>query len=167
MRTKLLFAVIMACPMSVLAETVTQDFERCLMAALDERPGQVVKVEYKIEAQRQVYEFDIRGTDGLNWDVECLKNTGEIVELEQEVAYANHPEFKAKAKFSEREARDIALEKFAGEVVEVEFELEADGRATYEFDIDTLKGDEIKIEIDATTGKVVETNLEIWQVGLE
>jgi len=167
MRSICLVAALLVGANTVLAETTIQDFDRCLTAALDKRPGQVVKVEYKIEDKRHVYEFDIRGRDGFNWDVECLKNTGDIVEIEREVEYANHPEFKEKVKFSEKDARDIALAKFSGEIVEVEYELESDGRVSYEFDIDTLNDGEIKIEIDATTGEVVEINSEIWQVGLE
>lgn len=162
-----LSVVLLIVSSTVSAETTLQDFDRCLSAALDERPGQIVKVEYKIEDKRHVYEFDIRGRDGFNWDVECLKNTGDIVEIEREVAYANDPEFKQKVKFSEKDAREIALAQFAGEIVEVEYELESDGRVSYEFDIDTLNDGEIKIEIDATTGEVVEINKEIWQVGLE
>ncbi len=167
MRKLLMLMTLVVSSITVMAETKTQDFERCLTAALDERPGQVVKVEYKIEEQQHIYEFDIRGRDGFDWDVECLKNSGEIVEVEQEVAYPNHPEFKAKVKISEQEAREIALARFEGDIVEVEYELEADGRVSYEFDIDTLNGEEIKIEVDATTGQIVETNVEIWQVGLE
>lgn len=167
MRSIVLAVSLLVASSTVLAETTIQDFDRCLTAALDKRPGQIVKVEYKIEDKRHVYEFDIRGRDGFNWDVECLKNTGEIVEIEREVAYANHPDFKAKVKFNEKEAREIALAKFPGEIVEVEYELESDGRVSYEFDIDTLNDGEIKIEIDATTGEVVEINTEIWQVGLE
>lgn len=167
MRSLFLFATLLAASGTVLAETAIQDFDRCLTAALDKRPGQIVKVEYKIEDKRHVYEFDIRGRDGFNWDVECLKNTGDIVEIEREVAYANDPDFKAKVKLSENEAREIALAKFPGEIVEVEYELESDGRVSYEFDIDTNNDGEIKIEIDATTGEVVEINSEIWQIGLE
>lgn len=144
-----------------------QQFETCLETALNQRPGQVVKVELKLEDGREVYEFDIRGLDGKDWDVECLKASGEVIELEEEVDHPNHPEFKKNVRFNEQEAREIALKLYPGEIIEVEYEIEANGDSSYEFDIDTLEGREIKIEIDAATGKVVETNHELWQVGLE
>jgi uncharacterized membrane protein YkoI len=144
-----------------------ESFERCLDAAMQQQRGQVIKVELKLEADREVYEFDIRGMDGIDWDLECLKATGGIIEIEKEVDHPNHPLFKANVKVNEREARQIALARFQGEIIEVEYEIEADGRSSYEFDIDTLDGREIKLEVDATTGEIVEINEELWQIGLE
>lgn len=142
-------------------------FERCMQTVLKQQPGQVVKVELKLEEAREVYEFDIRGLDGKDWDLECLKSTGEIVEIEQEVDHPNHPLFKKNVKVNEREARQTALDRYPGKIIEVEYEIEADGRSSYEFDIDTVDGREIKLEIDAETGDIVEINEERWQVGLE
>lgn len=153
-------------PMTVLGNG-SEQFERCMQNVLKQQAGQVVKVELKLEDEREVYEFDIRGMDGYDWDLECLKATGEVIEIEQEVDHPNHPLFKVNVKINEREAREIALAQFDGEIVEVEYEIEADGRSSYEFDIDTHDGSEIKIEIDATTGDVVERNQERWQIGLE
>jgi uncharacterized membrane protein YkoI len=96
-----------------------------------------------------------------------VKATGEIVEIEQEVDHPNHPLFKKNVKVNEREARKTALARFPGKIIEVEYEIEADGRSSYEFDIDTIDGREIKLEIDATSGEIVEINEERWQVGLE
>jgi uncharacterized membrane protein YkoI len=59
-----------------------------------------------------------------------------------------------------------ALKQQPGHVVKVELKLE-DAREVYEFDIDTIDGREIKLEIDATSGEIVEINEERWQVGLE
>jgi uncharacterized membrane protein YkoI len=142
-------------------------FEGCLQTALKQQPGHVVKVELKLEDAREVYEFDIRGVDGKDWDLECVKATGEIVEIEQEVDHPNHPLFKKNVKVNEREARKTALARFPGKIIEVEYEIEANGRSSYEFDIDTINGREIKLEIDATSGEIVEINEERWQVGLE
>ena len=58
-------------------------FEKCMSAALAERPGQVVKVEFKNENGSQMYEFDIRGTDGSDWDVECNASRGLVSEVER------------------------------------------------------------------------------------
>ncbi|MTI62321.1 PepSY domain-containing protein [Methylophaga sp.] len=164
---KTLFSAILLWPAASLADDSNQRFEDCLEVALNARDGQVVKVELKLENEREVYEFDIRGIDGKDWDVECLKSSAELIELEQEVNHPNHPLFKRNFNVNEEEARDIALKLYPGEIIEVEYEIESDGKSSYEFDIDTLEGSEIKIEIDAATGKVVETNKELWQVGLE
>jgi uncharacterized membrane protein YkoI len=142
-------------------------FEKCLKAALAAKPGQVIKVEAKTEKGVPVYEFDIVGADGRAWDVECDGNTAKITEIEQEVASADDPLFKAKLKVSEADARKIALDKYPGEIIEVEYEIEPDGAASYEFDIKTQGGKEWKVEVDATTGKIVEANIEHFQVGKE
>ena len=54
-----------------------------------------------------------------------------------------------------------------GTIAETEYEIEADGKATYEFDITEADKEEIKVEVDATTGKIVEVSYEIYQVGQE
>ena len=52
--------------------------------------------------------------------------------------------------------------------METEFEIEADGRASYEFDIKKADGQEVKIEIDAETGKIAEDDeKELYQIGQE
>jgi len=141
--------------------------ETCLEAALKAKPGTVVKVEYKLEGETPVYEFDIESSDSTAWDVECDANTGKIVEIEQEVDSADHPLFKAKQKVSEAEARKTALAAHPGEIVEVEYEIEENGAASYEFDIKTKDGKEFKVEVDASTGKIVEANQEFYQIGKE
>ena len=142
-------------------------FEKSLKAALAAKPGQVIKVEAKTEKGVPVYEFDIVGADGKAWDVEVNGNTAKVTEIEQEVANADDPLFKAKLKVSEADARKIALDKYPGEIVEVEYEIESDGAASYEFDIKTKDGKEWKVEVDATTGKIVEANPEHFQIGKE
>ncbi|RKZ95641.1 MAG: peptidase [Gammaproteobacteria bacterium] len=142
-------------------------FEKCMAAALDERPGEIVKVEMKNELGAHVYEFDIRGIDGADWDVECGAHRGLITEVEREVENVNHPLFKAKMKVSEADARKTALAIYPGEITEVEYEIEPNGAASYEFDIDTKLNQEMKVEVDATTGEIVEANRENWQIGLE
>jgi uncharacterized membrane protein YkoI len=140
--------------------------EKCLSAALKEKGGTVVKAELKIEGKTPVYEFDIETPDGKAWDIEVSTLTGKVTEIEQEVKNADDPLFKAKLKVTEEEAKKAALAAFPGEVVETEYEIEADGAASYEFDIKTKDG-EIKVEIDATTGKLVEHSKEIYQIGKE
>lgn len=140
--------------------------EQCLSAALKEKAGIVVKSELKIEGKTPVYEFDIETPDGKAWDIEVSTVTGKVTEIEQEVKNADDPLFKAKLKVTEDEAKKTALAAFPGEIVETEYEIETDGAASYEFDIKTKDG-EIKVEVDATTGKLVEHSKEIYQIGKE
>lgn len=164
----ILSAVLMLMSNSVLAEEKPHYFEKCLAAALVERPGQVVKVEMISVESDHVYEFDIRGIDGSDWDISCDAHRVVISEIEREVDNVNHPLFKSKAKVNEAEARKTALAVYPGEIVEVEYEIESNGAATYEFDIDTtMGGQQMKIEVDATSGDIVEAHSELWQVGLE
>jgi len=143
-------------------------FEKCMASALAERPGEVVKVEFKNEEGAHMYEFDIRGQDGADWDIECNAHRGLVSEVEREVDSVKHPLFASKLKVSEAQAREIALAIYPGEITEVEYEIEPTGAASYEFDIDTnIQNQEMKVEVDATSGEIVEANREIWQIGLE
>ncbi len=165
---QILMAILAVMPMQAGAmDNVSDRFEICMQKVLHQQPGQVIKVEKKLEAGMMMYEFDIGGEDGLDWDIECVQKTGEIWEIEREVQNPNDPLFKSKVKVGEKAARKIALEKYPGTIREVEYEVEAKGTAVYEFDIDMPDGREMKVEINATTGVVHEANQEIWQVGLE
>ncbi len=142
--------------------------ETCLKLAQAKKPGDTVKLEFKLERGTPTYEFNIFGSDGKEWELECDANQGLITEIEQEVASANDPLFKAKLKITEDEAKKIALKAHPGEVTEIEYEIEENGDASYEFDIKTSDGKEVKLEVDAATGKVVENNEEeIYQIGKE
>jgi uncharacterized membrane protein YkoI len=142
--------------------------ETCLKAALAKQAGTVVKLEFKDERGTPIYEFNIVGRDSKEWEYECDANTGTITEEEREVASPNDPLFKAKMKISEDEAKQIALRTHPGEIVETEYEIESNGEASYEFDIQTPGGKEVKLEVDAATGKIVENGEEeIYQIGKE
>lgn len=142
-------------------------FESCLDAAMQRQPGMVIKVEMKQERGAPVYEFNIRDKEARDWDVECHADTGEIIEVEREVTTPLHPDFQVNLQFDESTARERALAEYEGDIVEAEYEIEADGRAVYEFDIRQPDGTEMKIEIDAATGEVHEANREFWQIGYE
>ena len=142
--------------------------ETCMKAALAKHPGDVLTLEAEISGGKAQYEFDIKDKDGKEWEVECLAKTGKVIEEEREVANADDPEFKAKAKITQEEAKATALAKFPGEVVDSEFSIESDGSPSYEFDIKTKDGKEMEVEIDAATGKLEENpEQEIYQIGLE
>lgn len=139
---------------------------KCVKAALSKHEGKIVKTEFKSENKKGVYEFDIESADGTAWDIECDAKSGKITEVEQEVK-ADDAKFKALAKVSEADAKATALAAHPGTVVETEYELEADGKASYEFDILEADKEEIKVEVDATTGKIVEVSYEEYQIGKE
>lgn len=139
---------------------------KCVKAALNKHDGKIVKVELKSEKKTPIYEFDIESADGTAWDVECDVKTSKITEIEQEVK-ADNAKFKAAAKVTEADAKATALKSHPGTVVETEYELEADGKASYEFDIMEADKEEVKVEVDATTGKIVEVDYEVYQIGQE
>jgi len=149
------------------ADSNPHQFEKCMASALEERPGDIIKVEFKNEQGGHFYEFDIKGDDGADWDLECNAHRGLISEVEREVDSVNHPLFAAKAKVSEKEARVTVLALYPGTITDVEYEIEFNGAATYEFDVDTTLNQEMKVEVDAATGEIVEANREMWQIGLE
>ena len=139
--------------------------ENCKKAALAKKPGSVVKIELKTEKGAPIYEFAIESTDGKRWDVECNASTGKITEVEQEVRTADDPAFKVKMKVGEAEARNIALRAHPGEIKLVEYEIEENGAASYEFEIITKDGKRLKVEVDASSGKIVEVSEKLDQPG--
>ena len=138
----------------------------CVKAALSAHDGKIVKLEMKTENKQPVYEFDIESANGTEWDIECNVKTGKVTEIEQEVK-ADDAKFKALAKISEADAKATALAAHPGTIAEVEYELESDGKASFEFDITEADNEEVKVEVDATTGKIVETSYEVYQIGKE
>ena len=157
--------VVMAAPLEI--PKMTANMETCLQAALAKMPGDVVKLELKNERGTPTYEFEIAGKDR-TMEFECDANTGKITEEEQEVDSPENPAFKSKVKISLEQAKDIALKKHPGKVVETEYEIESNGHASYEFDIEKADGSEVKLEVDATTGGIVEDDeREIYQIGKE
>jgi len=142
--------------------------ETCMNAALAKHPGEVLTLEAELSNGKAQYEFDIQGKDGKEWEVECLAKSGKVIEEEQEVANADDPAFKGKAKISQEDAKKLALAKYAGEVVDSEFSIESDGSISYEFDIKTANGKEMEVEVDAISGKLSEDpEEEIYQIGEE
>jgi len=140
--------------------------ETCLKAALAKYSGQVLSLEAEIENGKPIYEFDIKGKDGKEWEVECDAKTGKITEAEEEVDMKD-PRFASKAKVTFEEAKKTALTAYPGEVIESETSIESDGSISYEFDIKTKDGKEMEVEVDAVSGKIIETEEEVYQIGLD
>jgi uncharacterized membrane protein YkoI len=139
---------------------------KAVKAALASHDGKIVKVEFKNEGKNGVYEFDIESADGTSWDIEVDAKTSKVTEVEQEVK-ADDAKFKAAVKVTEAAAKATALAAHPGNVTETEYEVEPDGKASYEFDITAADGKEYKVEVDAATGKIVEDNEEAYQIGKE
>ena len=141
--------------------------EQCLDQAYDTVPGHARKLEFKIEGDDPIYEFDIESSkDGSTYNVECNAEEGFIIEVEREVD-ENNPIFKSGAKVTIQQAKDYALKIHPGRVVAEEREIGMDGTLTYEFDIQTNTGYEIKVDVDAVTGKIEEANFELYEIGIE
>ena len=77
------------------------------------------------------------------------------------------PLFKKFAKVTQKQAEKTALMFHPGKVVSSEYEVGFDGSITYEFDIQTKLGYEIKVDVDAVTGEIEESNIEIYEIGPE
>ena len=162
----LVSAMVISSPV-IAAEKFTGKLETCMKAALAKHAGEIISLEAELDKGKAIYEFDIKGKDGKEWEVECAAASGKVIEENLEVTDATDPAFKVKAKITQDEAKKVALAKYAGEVVETEFKIEVNGNPSYEFDIKTPDGKEYEIEIDAVTGKVVGDQIEIYQIGLD
>jgi len=141
--------------------------EQCLDQAYDRVPGYARKLEFKIEGDDPFYEFDIESSkDGFIYNVECNAEEGYITEIEKEVDQ-NNSLFKSEAKITIDQARVKVLSIHPGKIMNEEREIGMDGSFTYEFDVQTNAGYEIKIDIDAKSGEVEEASFELYEIGIE
>jgi uncharacterized membrane protein YkoI len=178
MKTFILGAALLSAGVPRMVLGQSSPLERCASASLAKHPGQLVKLEIEtattsVEPNAQpagtgLWELESRAADGAEWEMTCTTSNGRIVEIEREVRSADDSVFKAKTKVSEADARKTALAAHGGQVGEVEYEIESTGAATYEIDITPATGsDQWKVEVDATTGKIVESRHELYQIGIE
>ena len=141
--------------------------EQCLDSAFDTIQGHARKLEFKIEGDDPIYEFDIESTnDGFTYNVECNAEEGFIIEVEKEVSASNKLFIEA-AKISIEQARINVLSIHPGKIVNEEREIGMDGSLTYEFDIQSNAGYEIKVDVDAKTGDIEEASFELYEIGME
>lgn len=139
--------------------------ETCVPTVLAKVPGEVLQVVLKSEKGRASWEIEIEGTDGKLHDIECSGVDGRITETETRVASADAAGFKEKVKVTEAQAQATALAKYPGTVERVEYEIESDGRAVYEFDIKPASGHDWRVEVDATSGEITEASPEWLEIG--
>ncbi len=148
-------------------QTVDLGIEKCITAIQKQKTGELITLEKLNVNGKPVYEFELRDVNGFEWEFMCDVNSGKIIEMESEVSSVNSQAFKSKMIVTEDDAKAIALKAHPGVIEEVEYEIEDNSDATYEFDIINDKGIETKVEVDAATGKIIEVAIEEWEIGEE
>ncbi len=149
------------------AHAADSALEKCIAAAQQKKSGDILKLEKLQVKGKGYYELEIQDANGFEWEFMCDANSGKITETESEVRSVNSRAFKSKMKVTEEDAAAIALKAYPGVIEEVEYEIEDNGDASYEFDIVNDKGVETKVEVDAATGKIIEVSIEEWEIGEE
>ena len=139
--------------------------EECLIAALERHPGKVREVEFGLEDGDPRYEFEILTADGRETEVECSATSGEIVEVEWENQNMDLDAFLDKSRVSPSQARKIALRRVPGKVTKMDLETTSTGVMSYEFEIRTRDGEDVDVEVDAMSGKILEVEKDIYEVG--
>jgi len=150
--------------MTTAAHAAPTALDNCVKAAQDKHPGKLMSLSSEIEDGKSQYEIDIQGQDGFGWEAECDAATGKINRIEREIR-ANAKEFKSKAKIRLDAAIKIALDKYPGDVLNTEYDMEDDGEISYEFIIRTNAGKVIEIEVDAVTGKLAGEEEVLYRIG--
>ena len=150
--------------MTTAAHAAPTALDNCVKAAQDKHPGKLLSLSSEIEDGKSQYEIDIQGQDGFGWEAECDAATGKINRIEREIR-ANAKEFKSKAKVRLDAAIKIALDKYPGDVLNTEYDMEDDGEISYEFVIRTNNGKMIEIEVDAVTGKLAGEEEVLYRIG--
>ncbi len=142
---------------------------KCLKEASKIKQGYYGKLEYLTLTDKGVktFEIEINDANGVEWELMCDESTGTIYEIEREVESASDPLFKRKMKIDEATAAKTATSLYPGKIVHTEYEIEDNGAASYEFDIYDSPSVTYKVEVDATTGEIVEVNIEKWDIGRE
>lgn len=150
--------------MTTAAHAAPTALDNCVKAAQDKHPGKLMSLSSEIEDGKSQYEIDIQGQDGFGWEAECDAATGKINRIEREIR-ANAKEFKSKAKIRLDAAIKIALDKYPGDVLNTEYDMEDDGEISYEFIIRTNAGKVIEIEVDAVSGKLAGEEEVLYRIG--
>lgn len=144
-----------------------QALESCIQAVKKEKAGDLLKLEKLNVAGKGAYELEVSDNNRQEWEFMCDADSGKLTEKEAEVENPNSQAFKKNVKVTEEDAAAIALKATPGTIQEVEYEIEDNGASSYEFDIVNDKNVETKVEVDAATGKIIETAIEEWEIGEE
>lgn len=150
--------------------------EKLKEIALSKIPGEVVGVKKDIDEDSMslTYEFKIKDKNNMLNEIELDSKTGAIIDIEDhndhndydDKDHENHDnneknysynDLKANAKYSEEDARKIALEKVSGEVLKVKEEIDEDNNSlVYEFKIKTKDNIIKEVEVDSKMGNIVD-----------
>jgi uncharacterized membrane protein YkoI len=171
---KQLFTLITVLSLTLLSQSALAGhghggLHKCLKEASKIKQGYYGKLEYLTLTEKGVktFEIEINDNNGVEWELMCDESNGTIYEIEREVASASDPLFKKKMKVDEKTAAQTALSLYDGKIVHTEYEIEANGNASYEFDIYNSPNVTYKVEVDASTGEISEVNIEKWDIGRE
>lgn len=100
-----------------------------------------------------VYELDaLVGT--MDHDIDINADTGEVLELERDETSNKEEAIDLDSPMRWEKARDLALQSVNGKITSWKLEYD-DNYTAYEFDIEDSSGDEIEVEINVETGRVV------------
>ena len=147
-------------------------FPGCVLKVLNKYPGIIVAVEAERTKKpgpkpELFYEFDIKlKKENKFVEIECNPNSLELTDFEEEVEITDR-RFSDNALISFEKAKLILKEKTKGKIIEYETSLE-NGRPVYEFDVfESKPGIEVEYEIDAVTGMFLETEIELFEIGIK
>ncbi len=148
-------------------------FPGCATKVLEKYPGFFTSVEAEGNDNGEFfYEFDVVIKDKSKTEkykeieIECNPKTQKLSDIEEEVK-PNDPRFKKLVKITNKEAETVALATVTGIIVDREFAIE-NNVPVYEFDILNKKTKkEIEVEVDGVTGKVIEKEIEFFEVGVD
>ena len=128
--------------------------------ALKEVAGIVEEIELEKQAGKSVYEVDIE-KDNIDYTLHIDAYSGEIYTIDSDNDDDNNHSHNGQNNqniISQADAIAIAEKAVNGKVVEIEKD-EDDGLIKYEVELKTDRG-EAEVEIDASTGKVLEVELD-------
>lgn len=166
MKTKI-FLTIALSSLAIIAYADDSGIDNCMAAVQKQQTGDAIKLEKLKVDDKTIYEIEVKDEKGMEHEFMCDAKTGNIIEKETEAQSVNDEAFKKLAKVTEEDAKATALKAHAGKITEVEYEIEDNGNPSYEFDIIDDKGVETKVEVDAISGKIIETATEVWEIGEE
>lgn len=150
--------------------------EKLKEIALSKIPGEVVGVKKDIDEDSMslTYEFKIKDKNNMLNEIELDSKTGAIIDIENHNDHKDYDDndhkkydsndknysyndLKANIKFSQEDAKKIALEKVSGEVLKVKEEIDEDNNSlVYEFKIKTKDNTIKEVEVDSKMGNIVD-----------
>lgn len=150
--------------------------EKLKEIALSKIPGEVVGVKKDIDEDSMslTYEFKIKDKNNMLNEIELDSKTGAIIDIENHNDHKDYDDndhkkydsndknysyndLKANIKFSQEDAKKIALEKVSGEVLKVKEEIDEDNNSlVYEFKIKTKDNTIKEVEVDSKLGNIVD-----------